>query len=112
MSVEVAASSYLAAKTASAAGGLFGGLFMFAFMKPKTVLDATIRGGVCTGSAIIGAPILCEFMEKSMTVEHLMFCGAVIGFLAWGVLSMIARFFIKAETANTDIVEAVKDIKN
>lgn len=85
---------------------------MFAFMKPHTVMDATIRGGVCTGSAIIGAPILCEYMEKAMTVEHLLFCGAVIGFLAWGVLSMIARFFIKAEAANKDIVEAAKEIKN
>lgn len=111
MTTEVAA-SYLVAKVASAVGGLFGGLSMFAFMKPHTVMDATVRGGICTGSAIIGAPVLCEFFEKVGTAEYLLFCGAIIGFLAWGVLSMIARFFIKAEAANKDIVEAAKEIKN
>ena len=111
MSIE-AAGSYVVAKSASAAGGLFGGLAMFAFMRPKTVLDATIRGGVCTGSAIIFAPIICEFLETNQSIDHLLAAGAVTGFLAWGVLSMTARFFIKAEAANKDIVEAAKEIKN
>jgi hypothetical protein len=106
MSLEI-----IAAKSASAAGGLFGGLSMFAFMKPTTIMDATIRGGVCTGSAIIFAPIICEYMQTTETTDHLLAAGALIGFLAWGVLSMTARFFIKAETANTDIVEAAKEIK-
>jgi hypothetical protein len=106
MSLEI-----IAAKSASAAGGLFGGLSMFAFMKPTTIMDATIRGGVCTGSAIIFAPIICEYLQTTETTDHLLAAGALIGFLAWGVLSMTARFFIKAETANTDIVEAAKEIK-
>jgi hypothetical protein len=110
MSLEM--TGLVAAKTASAAGGLLGGLTMFAFMKPATILDATIRGGVCTGAAIIFAPILCEYMDTKLTTEHLLAAGAIIGFVTWGVLSMIARFFIKAETANKDIVEAVKEIKN
>jgi hypothetical protein len=105
------AAGYVAAKTASAAGGLFGGLTMFAFMKPKTILDATIRGGVCTGAAIIFAPIICDWLETTHTVEHLLAGGAVLGFLTWGVLSMTARFFIKAEASNTDIVEAAKELK-
>jgi hypothetical protein len=106
-----AAGSYVAAKSASAAGGMLGGLTMFAFMRPKTILDATIRGGVCTGAAIIFAPVICEYLETKLTMEHLLAAGAVIGFLAWGVLSMTARFFIKAEAANTDIVEAAKELK-
>jgi len=110
MSIE-AAGSYVAAKSASAAGGLLGGLTMFAFMRPKSILDATIRGGVCTGAAIIFAPVICEYLETKLTMEHLLAAGAVIGFLAWGVLSMTARFFIKAEAANTDIVEAAKELK-
>jgi hypothetical protein len=109
MSIEAA--GYVAAKTASAAGGLFGGLTMFAFMKPKTILDATIRGGVCTGAAIIFAPIICDWLETTHTVEHLLAGGAILGFLTWGVLSMTARFFIKAEASNTDIVEAAKELK-
>jgi hypothetical protein len=106
-----AAGSYVAAKSASAAGGMLGGLTMFAFMRPKSILDATIRGGVCTGAAIIFAPVICEYLETKLTMEHLLAAGAVIGFLAWGVLSMTARFFIKAEAANTDIVEAAKELK-
>ena len=106
-----AAGSYVAAKSASAAGGMLGGLTMFAFMRPKTILDATIRGGVCTGAAIIFAPVICEYLETKLTMEHLLAAGAVIGFLAWGVLSMTARFFIKAEATNTDIVEAAKELK-
>ena len=110
MSIE-AAGSIVATKAASAAGGLLGGLTMFAFMKPRTILDATVRGGVCTGAAIIFAPIVCEWLETRVSIEHLLAAGAVIGFLAWGVLSMTARFFIKAEASNTDIVEAAKEIK-
>jgi hypothetical protein len=110
MSIEAA--GYLTAKAAAAAGGLFGGLVMFAFMKPKTILDATIRGGVCTGNGIIFSPILCDYLGSSLsTPEHLLAGGAVIGFMTWGVLSMTARFFIKAEAANIDIVEAAKEIK-
>lgn len=109
MSIEV--TGLVAAKTASAVGGMFGGLAMFAFMKPTTVLDATIRGGVCTGSAIIFAPVLCEFLDTPISTDHLIAAGAAIGFVAWGVLSMTARFFIKAEASNKDIVEAAKEIK-
>ena len=109
MSLEAA--GYVAAKSASAVGGLFGGLTMFAFMKPKTILDATIRGGVCTGSAIIFAPSICDWFEAKHSVDHLLASGAVIGFLAWGVLSMTARFFIKADAANKDIVEAAQELK-
>ena len=109
MPVEV--TSLVAAKSASAAGGLLGGLSMFAFMRPTTIMDATIRGGVCTGSAIIFSPIMCEWFEAKSSVDHLLAAGAVIGFLAWGVLSMTARFFIKSEAANKDIVEAAQELK-
>jgi hypothetical protein len=101
----------VAAKLASAAGGLLGGLTMFAFMKPTTIMDATIRGGVCTGAAIIFAPVICEYINAQQTTDHLLAAGALIGFLTWGVLSMTARFFIKAEASNTDIVEAAKELK-
>jgi hypothetical protein len=109
MSIETA--SLVTAKVASATGGLAGGLTMFAFMKPKTILDAVIRGGVCTGSAIIFAPIICEYLGATLATDHLLAAGASIGFLAWGVLSMTARFFIKADAANKDIVEAAQELK-
>ena len=99
-------------KAAAAAGGLLGGLAMFAFMRPHTIMDATIRGGICTGTAIIFSPIILEYIEALSNIEHLLAAGSILGFISWGVLSMVARFFIKAETANKDIVEAVKEIKN
>ena len=102
---------FAVAKIASAAGGLFGALTMFAFMRPKTVFDATIRGGICTGSAIIGSPVMLEYVSLSISTDHLVFAGALIGFLSWGVLSMTARFFIKAETTNKDVVEAIQEIR-
>jgi len=111
MSIE-AATSYIAPKIASALGGMFSGLAMFAFMKPKTILDATLRGSICTGSAIIFSPVVCELLDTSTSTDHLIAAGAFIGFVAWGVLSMTARFFIKAEATNKDIVEAAKEIKN
>ena len=109
MPIETA--GFAAAKLASAAGGLFGGLSMFAFMRPHTIMDATIRGGVCTGSAIIGAPVLLEYAELALNIDHFVFAGAVIGFLSWGVLSMVARFFIKADATNKDVVEAIQEIR-
>lgn len=103
--------SFIAGKLAAAAGGLLGGLTMFAFMKPKTILDATIRGGVSTGSAIIVAPILSNWLKLGQGVESLLFCGAITGFIAWGVLSMVARFFIRVEEKKMDIIDTYKEIK-
>jgi len=103
--------SIIASKVASAAGGLLGGLTMFAFMRPKTILDATIRGGVSTGSAIISAPALANWMKIGSSPEMMLFYGAVTGFVAWGVLSMIARFFIRVEEKNMDIVDTYKEVK-
>jgi len=99
-------------KAAAAIGGLLGGLAMFAFMRPHTIMDATVRGGICTGTAIIFSPILIEYFDAVSNMEHLVAAGTILGFLSWGVLSMVARFFIKAEAANKDIVEAAREIKN
>ena len=93
----------VAAKSASAAGGLFGGLTMFAFMRPKSIMDATIRGGVCTGSAIIFAPIICDYIGTTHTTEHLLAAGAVIGFCAWSFLTLCARMLLKIQDEKTEI---------
>lgn len=85
---------------------------MLYFIKPTNLLDATVRGGVSTGSAIIGAaPLLMAMNANPNSWEMHLCAGAVIGFLSWGVLSMIARFFIKAAENNEDIVDAVKKFK-
>lgn len=104
-------STVVLGKLYAAAGGLVGGLMMFAFMKPKSILDATIRGGMCTALSIIFSPFLLNKLGIVPGVESSLAAGTFIGFIAWGTLSMIARFFIKAEQTNTDITEVIPTIK-
>ena len=103
--------TYVAGKIAAAIGGLLGGLGFMAFLKPKTIMDATIRGGVSTGSAIIGSTVFIELLGFPNNIEFQLFSGAVIGFVAWGILGLIARVFIKAELKNTDAIEFISDVK-
>ena len=104
--------TFIGAKIAAACGGLFGGLAIMAFMKPTTLLDATIRGGISTGTAIIGATLLIDTMSWSDAVEYHAIAGAMIGFCAWSVLGMCARVFIKADKNKLDVIEAVSAINN
>ena len=99
------ATTFIGAKIAAALGGLFGGLAIMAFMKPTTLLDATIRGGISTGAAIIGSTLMIDSMNWSNAVEYHAIAGAVIGFCAWGVLGMFARVFIKVEQNKLDAVQ-------
>ena len=104
--------TFIGAKIAAACGGLFGGLAIMAFMKPTTLLDATIRGGISTGTAIIGATLLIDTMEWSNSIEYNAIAGALIGFCAWGVLGMCARFFIKVEQNKLDAVQIASAMNN
>ena len=103
--------TFIGAKIAAACGGLFGGLAVMAYMKPSTILDATIRGGISTGSAIIGSTLMIDSLGWSNSIEYHLISGAVIGFFAWSVLSVFARFFIKAEKKQLDILDLVNVIK-
>ena len=37
---------FITAKIMSGVGGLLGGMTLMAFMKPQSILDATLRGGI------------------------------------------------------------------
>ena len=102
--------TFIGAKIAAAVGGLFGGLAIMAFMKPSTLLDATIRGGISTGTAIIGSTLMIDTMDWSNAVEYHAVSGAIIGFCAWGVLGMFARFFINVEKNKLDAVQIVSAV--
>lgn len=101
----MSATVVIGTKIAAAVGGLFGGLAVMAFMKPTTLLDATIRGGISTGTAIIGSTLMIDTMNWSNAVEYHAIAGAIIGFCAWGVLGMCARVFIKVEQNKLDAVQ-------
>lgn len=100
---------YLIAKVASMIGGFLGGGAILTFIRPQTVGEAFIRGGVSVGSATVFAVPALNWIELSNNWENQMMSGFVIGFLAYGILGMVANFLIKHQ--NKDIIEAVKEIK-
>ena len=108
----MSASVVIGTKIDAAIGGLFGGLSVMAFMKPTTLLDATIRGGISTGTAIIGSTLMIDTMNWSDAVEYHAIAGALIGFCAWGVLGMCARVFIKVEQNKLDIIQVSTSMNN
>lgn len=100
---------YLTAKLASMVGGFFGGAAILTFIRPKTILEAFIRGGVSVGSAIIFSVPLIEFMNLKNTWESQLMSGFIVGFVAYSVLGMVANFLKKNQ--DNSIVDVVKDIK-
>ena len=102
--------STAAAKAAAGIGGLFGGLAILTFLKPKNLRDAAIRGGVSTGSAIIGAAPVTQYLGRDPHEwEFALTMGAAIGFCSWFVLSAIGNYFKKHE--GEDILQVVKSVK-
>lgn len=102
-------SGYLAAKIAAMIGGFFGGAAILTFIKPKTIGEAFVRGGLSVGSAtIFGTPVL-ELMNVEAGWENQLAAGFFIGFIAYSVLGMVANFLIKNHSK--DIVEVVKEVK-
>jgi hypothetical protein len=102
--------STAAAKAAAGIGGLFGGLAILTFLKPKNLRDAAIRGGVSTGSAIIGASPVTQYLGRDPhDWEFALTMGAAIGFSSWFVLSAIGNYFKKHE--GEDILQVVKSVK-
>lgn len=100
---------YLITKIASMVGGFFGGAAILTFIKPQSIGEAFIRGGLSVGSAMIFATPILNFMKIANNWETQLMSGFVIGFLAYSILGMVANFLIKNH--NKDIVEAVKELK-
>jgi hypothetical protein len=105
------ASAFLMHKIVSGLGGLLGGLALFAFWRPLNMLDACIRSGISTGSAIIFAVPVLEFFELSLNMHMILVAGAVIGFFSWSILSMVARSLKKFDREEKNILDAYKDFK-
>lgn len=101
--------SYLSVKIASMLGGFFGGAAILTFIKPKTISEAFIRGGVSVGTAIIFSSSILELLKINATIENYAMSGFCVGFVAYSILGMIANFLQKHQ--NHDIVTVVRDIR-
>jgi hypothetical protein len=99
--------SYISAKIASMIGGLFGGFAILTFIKPQTIKEAFIRGGVSVGSAMVFAQPLLVMLEISNNWETQLMAGFSVGFISYTVLGMVANFLHRNQ--QRDIVEVVKD---
>ena len=98
---------FITAKIMSGVGGLLGGMTLMAFMKPQSILDATLRGGISTGTGIIFTMPILEWLGINATVDMIIMFAFITGFLAWGVLSLIAQIFINAQKKDQDIIDVV-----
>jgi hypothetical protein len=103
-------SHFIAAKIAAAIGGLFGGASMMTFIRPKSISEAFIRGGLSTGCAIIFSTPVIHLINLTDDWEIQLMTGGIIGFLAYSILGAVANFFIKNE--QSDIFELVTKVKN
>ena len=105
------AAAFLMHKIASGLGGMLGGLAMFAFWKPMNMLDACIRSGISTGSAVIFAMPILEILELRVDMDLALLAGATIGFFSWSILSMVARMLKRFDREDKDILDVLREIK-
>lgn len=100
---------FFLAKVSSMIGGLFGGFAILTFIKPKTVGEAFMRGGMSVGSAMVFAQPLLSTLGIADNWETQLMSGFCVGFLAYTVLGMVANFLIKNQ--NKDIVQVINQVK-
>jgi len=100
---------FIIAKVSSMIGGLFGGFAILTFIKPKTISEAFMRGGMSVGSAMVFAQPLLNLAGISDNWETQLMSGFCVGFMAYTVLGMIANFLIKNQ--NKDILQVINQVK-
>lgn len=94
---------HLSVKAIAGIGGFIGGALFMVFLRPKNVWDAAIRSSVSTTTAIIGHPILCDYLGWSGNTDHVLASSAIIGFCAWSLLSIAAKLLTNAEHEKLEI---------
>lgn len=98
---------FLTAKIVAGLGGLVGGLALMTYIKPRSILDAALRGGISTGTGIIFSPPMVEWLNTAQSMEMYLMFGFIIGFISWGILSLVARIFSNAEKNKEDLIDVV-----
>lgn len=106
-------SGFFTAKIASMVGGLFGGLVILTFIKPKTIGEAFIRGGVSVGSSLLFSLPALKALDLPTDWDYQAMAGFVVGFIAYSVLGMIANLLIKHKDSTiTEFADEVRGSKN
>lgn len=100
---------YIMTKATSMIGGFLGGATILAFIKPKSIGEAFIRGSVSTGSATIFCIPLMMWLDLQNNWENQLMMGFCIGFLSYSILGMVANFLKKHKDDSID--DVIKDIK-
>lgn len=100
---------FFSAKLAAMVGGLFGGAAILTFIKPKSVGEAFMRGGVSVGSAIIFASPLLRYFDFADTWDYQAIAGFVCGFFAYSLLGMVANLLIKHK--DSTILDFANDVR-
>ena len=90
-------------------GGLIGGAAILTFIKPKTIGEAFIRGGVSVGSSILFSTPILRSMELPVDWDYQLMVGFLIGFISYSILGMVANFLIKHN--NNTIADAANDLR-
>lgn len=94
---------HLSVKAVAGIGGFIGGALFMVFLRPKNVWDAAVRSSVSTTTAIIGHPILSDYMGWTSNNDHVIASSAIIGFCAWSLLSVAAKLLTNAEHDKLEI---------
>lgn len=100
---------FFSAKLAAMIGGLFGGAAILTFIKPKTIGEAFMRGGVSVGSAIIFSSPILRHLGFPDTWDYQAIAGFVCGFFAYSLLGMIANLLIKHK--DSTILDFANDVR-
>lgn len=107
-----------------AAGGLGGGIgaaSMLAFLKPKNAwagLAQVCMGltwGFFGGKSFTDMFSMLPFIGKVIdptSYYQIAFCGAIVGCLVYSVVGALARYFIKLESENGNILDIAQDLKD
>lgn len=90
-------------------GGMCGGLAMSIYAKPVNLVDSFVRVVVCIMTANMLTQLFGQYLTKQQSTGEMWGVAFMIGFVAFPLLSSIAKFFEKRRAS--DITEIVKDIK-
>ena len=96
-------STSLMAKAISGLGGLIGGVSFMVFYRPKNVWDAAVRSGLSTTTAIVFAPVIADYFGVEQTMNNIVAVSVGLGFCAWSILSLIARFLVNIQDERVNI---------